>query len=466
MIWLNWNFFIQIFILIYFLAINGIYSFLMIVAFIEFRNQHRRSFIDDYPYLYRSKLTPGVSILVPAYNEEATVIEALKSHLSTRYPKFEVIVINDGSKDKTLEILKKEFKLKKIYHVMQTRIKTKSIRGYYISASEPNLIVLDKINGGKADTLNAGINASNYPYFISIDADVILEEDAMLRIMKPMLENPEKNMVAGGMVRVANGCVVENGKIKEVRLSKKFLPVFQVIEYMRAFTAGRAGFSKIKSLLIVSGAFGVFNTEEVRKAGGYERKTVGEDMELLVRLHRSLREQNKDYNILFMTYPVCWTEVPESLRILGRQRNRWHRGLCDTLTRHKKMILNPRYGTIGLVGMPFFVFFEFLGPIIELVGYLYVIYLIVFGIMNWSFFLLFLALAVLWSVLLSVSAVLFEDINFKRYGKWYYIAVLILFSLFENFGYRHLTLMFRIHGLFDYLRGRKAWGVMSRKGFN
>lgn len=442
------------------------YSLLTLLAYFEVRSQRKRSFIDDYTYLRRSKLTPGISLLVPAHNEETTIVEAIKSHLRTNYPKYEVIIINDGSTDKTIEVLREEYKLKKIYRVIQTCIKTRKVKGYYISETEPNLVFIDKVNGGKADALNAGINAARYHYFMSIDADVILEKDAMLRVMKPLLENPEKNFAAGGIIRVANGCIVKKGEIKEIKLSRKPLPIFQVLEYIRAFTAGRAGFSKLKSLVIVSGAFGAFNTEQTRRIGGYEHKTVGEDMELLVRLHRRLRERKiKKYNIFFRAYPVCWTEVPETLRILGRQRNRWHRGLCDVISRHKRMIFNPRYGPIGLFSMPFFFLFEYLGPIIEMIGYIYLIYLTAFSIVDWPFFLAFLALAILWGMLLSVSAVLFEELNFKWYRKWYYIAVLIIFAIFENLGYRQLTVLWRIYGFYDFLRKKQAWGAMPRKGF-
>lgn len=438
----------------------------MILAFFEFKKQYNRSFIDDYPYLYDSKLTPGVSILMPAYNEQSSIINSVRSLLSIKYPKFEVIVINDGSKDNTVNELIKEFNLKEIYHVIHTKIKTKKIKHYYVSLSEHRLIVIDKSNGGKADALNSGINAAKYPYFICIDADVILEEDAMLRIMKPMLEDPKKNIVAGGIVRVANGCTIKNGKLVDVKLSHKLLPIFQIVEYARAFTIGRAGFEKLKSLLIVSGAFSVFNIEQVRKVKGYDHNSIGEDMELIVRLHKNLRNEKKDYNFLYKAYPVCWTEVPENIKILGRQRSRWHRGLTDTLKKHKNMIFNPRYGMVGMFGMPFFFFFEFLGPIIEIVSYLYVIYLIISQTLNIQFFFLFLAIAVLWGSLLSVFTILFEDIYFKRYTKWYYLIILIVFSLFENFGYRHLTLFFRIKGFIDYLKKKKNWGDMSRTGFS
>ncbi|MFC1595773.1 glycosyltransferase family 2 protein [Candidatus Margulisiibacteriota bacterium] len=385
MIWVNGHFYLQLFILIYFLCINSIYTFLSIVAFFEVNKKHKRSFIDDYPYLKKSKLVQGCSLLVAAYNEEVTIVESVKSFLVTDYPKLEIIIVNDGSTDKTLEILKTKFKLIKYSRTMQTTIKTKKVKACYISLLDPRLIVIDKVNGKKADATNAGINAASYPYIVSMDADVIMEKDSMLRVMKPMLENPEKNIVSGGIVRVVNNCVVEDGKIKDVRLSKNPLPIFQVIEYMRAFNAGRTGFAALNSLLIVSGAFHIINTNVARLAGGYESKTVTEDMEMLVRVHKNNIREKKDYKILYLPFPVCWTEVPEDLKTLGKQRNRWHRGLCDVLSRHKVMIANPRYGRIGLFGMAYFFMFELLGPFIEFMGYFYIGYIFFRGTINWSF---------------------------------------------------------------------------------
>ncbi|MBU0731929.1 glycosyltransferase family 2 protein [Patescibacteria group bacterium] len=466
---MNWfeiiNSTLQIVILIYFLQINLLYTFFTVLAFFEVRRQGKRIFIDDYAYLYHSKLTPGVSLLVPAYNEEATIVDSLKSHLRNKYPKYEVICINDGSTDKTLEILKKEFKLKeKKNHVIRTDVLNKPIRGYYVSTIDSSLIVIDKEGGGKSDALNAGINVARYPYFMSLDADTMLEEDAILKIMKPMVENP-KNVASGGIVRVINGCTEKDGIVSEIKLSKNSLVRFQVLEYIRAFTAGRAGFSRIKNLLIVSGAFGVFKKDEVIELGGYKLGNIGEDMEVLVNLHEESRKAKRDYNILYRAYPVAWTEVPENLKSLGRQRNRWHRGLAGVLWSYKHMLFNPKYGSVGMFGLPFFFLFEFLGPIIEFTGYLYLIVLIAAGIINWPFFFLFLALAILWGVFLSISALLFEELNFKWYKKWYYIIILLIYAVIENVSYRQITVWYRIKGLLSFARGEKAWGKQERKGF-
>ncbi len=465
MVWPNLVTLFETNVLLYFLAINGMYTFLFLLAFFEVRKQHKRAFIDDYDYFYKSKLAPSISLLVTAHNEELCIVESVKSYLALQYPKLEVIVINDGSTDGTLELLKRTFKLKKVYRVLQARIKCQNIKGYYVSQLYSNLIVLDKIQGGKGDALNAGLNAARYPYFASLDADAILEKDALLRIMKPLYENPNYNIGAGGIVRVINGCRVENSMVKDVRLSKNPLVIVQVLEYIRAFTAGRAGFALLKALPIVSGAFSVYRTVVARRIGGYDPKALGEDFEFVVRFHRALRERKKRYNLMYRAYPICWTEVPETLKLLGRQRNRWYRGLTYALHKHERMLLNPLYGRIGFLSLPFFFFFEFLGPIIEGIGYVYLAYYLLSGRMLSFFVLTFLALALLWGVFLSLLAVLFEDLNFHWYNKWYNVATLILFAFLENIFYRPLHTFWRLTGLVDYLRGKKGWGIMERKGF-
>ncbi len=453
-------------ILVYFLVINSLYTLLTILAFFEVREQQRRSYIDDYEYLHNSKLAPGISFLVPAYNEEKNIIESIYSYLNVRYPLYEVIVINDGSKDKTLENLIKAFDLKPKYHVFRKDLPTQKIRAYYRSKKDPRLVVIDKENGGKADALNAGINTARYPYLVGTDADVLMEDDAILRIMRPMLEDPVLNMASGGIVRIANGCTVENGEVTRVNLSRSSLPVFQVIEYLRAFNIGRVGFAKLNSLMIVSGAFGVFNTYAVRRAGGYNIEAIGEDMDLLVRMHRMLRENDKKYRFLYLAHPVCWTEAPQTLQVLGRQRNRWHRGNSQVVFSHIKMLFNPLYGTPGMIGMPYLFLFEFIGPLLEFFGYFYLLFLWISNRLNLQFFLAFLGVAVLWGMILSIMAILYEELYFKWYKKFSQLLRLLLYAFLENLGYRQITVIWRIWGTIDFLLGKKSWGAMHRTGYN
>lgn len=287
----------------------------------------------------------------------------------------------------------------------------------------------------------------------------------MLRIMKPMLDNPQKNVAAGGIVRISNSCQQKDGQITKVKLSQKSLVIFQVLEYIRAFTAGRAGYSRLNLLMIVSGTSAVFNTNLARRVRGYTPGSVGEDMEILVHFHHYLRKKNRDYAIVYRAYPISWTEAPESFRNLKKQRNRWQRGLAQVLWKHRGLLFNPRYGRIGLFGMPFYFFFEFLGPVIEFLGYGYLLFLILTGLINWPFFLAFIALATLWATMLSTSAVLFEDVNFKWYKRWYQIATLFIYSLIENITYRQLTVWYRLGGIVSFLLGKKEWQKFERRGF-
>jgi cellulose synthase/poly-beta-1,6-N-acetylglucosamine synthase-like glycosyltransferase len=346
------------------------------------------------------------------------------------------------------------------------KIVTKPVRGIYVSDRPDlkNLIVVDKENGGKADALNVGINISHYPLFCAIDADSILEDDALLKVARPFLED-ETVIAVGGIVRIANGCEIERGRIKKVALSKKFLPTFQVVEYLRAVLSGRMGWSAMNGLLIISGAFGMFRKEVVLACGGYKHDTVGEDMELVARMHRYMYEQQLPYRVVFVPDPVCWTEAPETIRILSRQRNRWHRGLLDTLLIHKAMIFNPRYGVIGLFSIPYYLLFELLGPVIETLGYISIAFSFFFGAVDLEVLGIFIIVAIIYGMLFSVGAVLLEEISFHRYPRGRDLFKLIVYAVIENFGYRQMTVFWRIKGVWDYFRGVKSWGQMQRTGF-
>jgi len=449
----------------YFIAINSIYFGLLLISFFSIHRYRRRIQHEQWRRIIQSPLTRPVSVLVPAYNEELTIVESVKSLLMLEYPEFEVIVVNDGSKDRTLEKLKAAFNLHTIPADIEEKVRCQPIVGVYRSPDNPSLVVVDKINGGKADALNAGINISRYPLICAIDADSLIEGGALLRMTKPFLERPEKTAAVGGIVRVANGCTIEAGRVVRAGLSRAWLPLIQTVEYLRAFLFGRSGLSALHSLLIISGAFGVFRKDIVIAASGYRHDTVGEDIELVVRIHRYLREQKREYEMHFLPDPVCWTEVPESPKSLGRQRNRWQRGLIDTLCIHRRMMLNPRYGVIGMVAFPYFALFEMLAPIIELSGYIIVSLSFAFGMVNFPFFALFLTIAILIGVILSTGSVVLEELSFRRYPKTSDLLKLIATGFLENFGYRQMTVWWRVKGFWDYFTGKKAWGMMERKGF-
>ena len=451
-------------VLVYFLLLNGFYLVLYTISFFEISDYTRRELYSGVPELFGSNYAPPVSLIVPAYNEEATITASVRSFLSLQYPLFEVVVVNDGSKDSTMKTLREEFDLWESDHPVRMQLETQPIRGVYAAPAE-NVILVDKENGGKADALNAGICAANYPFVCCIDADLILDEDALLRIARPMIES--RNVVAvGGIVRVANGCTVDSGRVVDIKTPRRPLPNFQIVEYLRAFLAGRTGWSVINALLIISGAFGMFRRQDFIDAGGYAHDTVGEDMEIVTRLHRKKRENKEPYKIVFAPDPVSWTEVPASLKILRRQRDRWHRGLMDTLIRNRKMLLNPRYGTVGMLAMPYFFLFEFLGPVIEILGYLALVIGLSFGIVNVSFAILFFLAAVGLGTLLSVAAVFLEELRLRRYPRPADIVKLTFYAVLENFGYRQLNTVWRAWAIVSYLRNDQSWGSMERQGFD
>ena len=448
----------------YFLLLNGMYIVLYVISFVEISDYIRREVFGGLSELFASNYAPPVSLIVPAYNEEATIVESVRSFLSLRYPMHEVVVVNDGSSDGTLEVLLREFDLWESDQPVRKQLKTAEILGVYASPSE-HLVAVDKENGGKADALNAGICAARYPLVCCIDADIILEEDALLRVARPMVESSAVAAV-GGIIRVANGCEVDSGRVVDVKTPKQVLPNLQIVEYLRAFLVGRTGWSALNCLLIISGAFGMFRRQDLIDSGGYAHDTVGEDMEVVTRMHRSLRELDKSYRVSFVPDPVAWTEVPATLRVLRRQRDRWHRGLMDTLLRHRKMLFNPRYGTVGLLGMPYFFLFEFLGPVVELLGYIAFIAGLLLGILSVKFAVTFFLAAVGLGVLLSTAAVFLEELRLRRYPRWRDILKLSLYSIVENFGYRQLNTLWRVLAIISFLRRNTDWGAMERQGFD
>jgi len=387
----------------YFTLLNGFYIFLSILAahqLYRFKiRQHSR-----YRKMKEVPILPTVSILSPAYNEELTITESLKSQLNLEYPELEVIVINDGSKDGTLDVLKKEFSLRKTNRSPGKGIETKEVKTVYRSKIFRNLYVLDKENGGKADALNAGVNFSRSTLFCAIDADSLLEKGALTRLVEEYLAEPGNIIALGGIIRIANDCTIKNGEVLETRMPRKFLPAIQAVEYIRAFICGRSGFNTLNALLIISGAFGLFHRRTVQEVGGYRHDTVGEDMELVVRMHRKMREWGREYKMMFIPDPVCWTQSPDDWKILMNQRNRWQRGLIESLAMNRQMMLNPKYGTCGMIAMPFFALFEAAGPLFEVLGYLIILLSAAAGLINFPFFIVFLSLAIILGIVLSLTS--------------------------------------------------------------
>jgi cellulose synthase/poly-beta-1,6-N-acetylglucosamine synthase-like glycosyltransferase len=442
-------------------VINLAFVYIAWRRLVGFRRARSYTALDD---TFASPFTPGISVLVPAYNEEAGIVSSVRSLLDLRYPRHEVIVVNDGSTDGMLERLRAAFDLVPVRQAVRTQLETKTVKAAYVSRHHQNLCVLDKENGGKSDALNAGVNAARYRYVCAIDADAVLEEDALLRVVRPVVDDPERIVAAGGIVRIANGCRIEHGRVVDIALPRPLLAAIQVLEYFRAFLIGRIGWSAANALLIVSGAFGLFDRALVEEVGGYSRDTVGEDFELVVRLHEHLRARGRAYAIAFVPDPVCWTEVPESRRVLSRQRRRWHRGLGETLWRHRRLIGNPRYGVLGVGALPYFVLFELLGPVVELLGPPLVIAWFLLGVLSVPFFLGFLLVAFLLGIFVSVAALALEELAFRRHARNRDLARLLALAVIENVGYRQLLAFWRCRALVDLARGRGGWGEMERRG--
>lgn len=449
-------------ILIYFASMNLTQLVLIRRAYFAMRAYLDEVEMDQMENFFDSGHFKPVSLICPVFNESSGVVASVGSLLALRYPEFQVIVVNDGSQDETLQTLIETFRLRPSRRVIRQVLPTMEVRGVYESAFHPKLIVVDKANGGKSDALNCGLNLARYPIVCCMDGDSLLEHDALLRVVRPFMDQANVVGVAG-VIRPLNGCKVTPMGIRGIFMPKNWLARFQVVEYLRAFLYGRMGLSDVGSLFIVSGAFGVFRRDLLLRIGGY-RNTIGEDFELVVRLHRVLKAEGKPYRFIMVPDSVCWTEVPEDRGTLRRQRNRWQRGLMDSLWLHRGMWFNPKYGRIGLFSMPYFLIFESLAPLVEILGYGFLLYALLNGKVNTPFALLFLGVAFLLGIFNSFVAIILEQIANHPYRRMRDWLLLLLCGVIENFGYRQRTVLWRLMGTFDWLRGSQAWGHMRRLG--
>jgi len=455
--------------LIYAVSIVSFYFWLAVVSARELIKNVRESKTTNFDALLSSPFTPMISLLAPAYNESLTIVDNIKALLGLYYPNFEIIVINDGSKDDSLEKTIAAFDLEKVPYAIDYKIQCQEIRGIYKSRSKAysNLTVVDKQNGGKADALNAGINIAKGDYFISIDVDSIIDPHALKKLIKPFFEATDKKVIAaGGVIQIANSCVIENGQLVEINIPSKLIPRFQVIEYSRSFLMGRLAWSRLDGLLLISGALGLFDKEVVINCGGYYTKTVGEDMELVVRMRKYMADRGLKYKVVYISDPLCWTEAPSTLKVLGTQRNRWTRGTIDTIMLHRNIFMNPKYGFMGMVSHPYWVFFEWLAPIIEFLGILYFIVIALLGEANWPFFAIMFTFVYFFAITFSTYAILFDHLSYYRYKKKRMIIKLLMTAWLEPFLYHPLVVYWGLRGNFDYfIRKKKSWGKMTRAGF-
>ncbi|HOF20198.1 MAG TPA: glycosyltransferase [Bacteroidales bacterium] len=449
------------------LIIFGSYLTLGIFSAIALRKYLRKNSYVNYNSLVLSPLSPKVSIIAPAFNESKTIIDNVRTLLSLYYNNFEVILVNDGSTDDTFEKVEEAFELEKVNYYFDYRLPCEKIKGVYRSANPSfnRLTVIDKNNGGKADSLNAGINICKSSLFVSIDADSIIEADSILKLVKPFLEEKEKKVIGtGGVIRIVNSCDTELGHIRQINVPRQILPRLQVLDYTRAFLLGRMAWSQLDGLMLISGAMGIFDRETVINAGGYSTKTVGEDMELVLRMRRYMSENDRKYEVTYIPDPLCWTEVPSDLKSLRKQRTRWTRGLVESLKTHRKLFFNPNFAKLGMLGYPYWMFFEWLAPLVAFAGFIYTIILILTSGINWPFYLLLFIFVYSFAVMLTTWAILFEEITFHKYRRKRDVFRLVATAFIEPFFYPVHT-WFAVRGNFEALRGKKGWGKAERSGF-
>ncbi|NSL87540.1 glycosyltransferase family 2 protein [Chitinophaga sp. Mgbs1] len=468
------------------------YAILAIQSYRGIKLFRKRSSFTDYYQLLESPLTPGISVIAPAFNEGVTIISNVRSLLTLNYTRFEVIIVNDGSTDDTLDKLIHEFQLVEVDFAYNERIKTQPVKRIFksVNTAYDKLLVIDKVNGkSKADASNAGINAASFDYFLCTDVDCIIERDTLLRMIKPFMaedyrkvkevgepcpecgyvhieEDSMRVIATGATLRIANSCEVDEGVIVRVRPPEKVLPRFQEMEYIRAYVLGKMGWSMMNSVPNVSGGLGLFDKEIAIKAGGYDHASFAEDMDIITRMNAYMIDNNLKYAIRYIPTTQCWTEGPPNMKVFSRQRTRWGRGLSEIITIHRKILFNPRYKKMGMIVLPYNLFFEFLAPIIEFTGIIYYIYLIVTHQVNWLYALILLIFVYLYSVMITTLAVCWDQLTYGYYKTWREVIGLALMAFLEPLIYHPLIVFFALRGYWFFLTGKKtSWGNMQRQGF-
>jgi cellulose synthase/poly-beta-1,6-N-acetylglucosamine synthase-like glycosyltransferase len=447
-----------------------IYALLAFLSMLAVRNYAKKDVYHDDNTLIGSPLAPGISVLAPAFNEGLTIIFNVRSLLTLNYPRYEIIITNDGSTDDTLEQLIQEFELVPVDFAYNATIRTQPVKKIYksVNPAYAKLMVIDKINGkSKADAVNAAINAAAFDYFLCTDVDCILDKNTLIELIKPVMQESKKRVIAiGATLRIANSCEFEDGVMTRMRPPRQLLPRFQEVEYIRSFVLGKMGWSFLNCVPNVSGGLGLFDKEVAVRSGGYDHSSFGEDMELMTRMCRFAQDNNIDYAVRYIPKTLCWTEAPTSIKIFMRQRTRWARGLAQLIVAHFKVFLNPRYKKLGMIVFPFNVFFELLAPIIQVSGIICYIVMACMGLINWHFAVLLLLFVYTYAVMITTLAILWDQLTFRYYRTWKEVAYLCMTPFMEFLLYHPLIVLFSIRGYFFFLTGKKGtWGNMQRKGF-
>ncbi|KRE35542.1 glycosyltransferase [Janibacter sp. Soil728] len=456
-------------VLVYFLVINSSYLVLVVAAALEFRRSTRQLPFAGREELLGSGMVPSVSVVTAMFNEEAGIKVATQAMLALHYPRHEVIVVDDGSTDGGFEVLREAFDLVEVPRRMPADLPVREPASsiHVPRNGRTRLTVIRKPNSGRSDSLNVGVNFATQDLVVFVDSDSVLDPDALLAIVRPFAEDPVRVVAGGGVIRAINGCVVRGGRVNEVRMSRNWLARIQVVEYLRAFHLGRAGWSRLKSLILISGAFGIFRRDVLVEVGGLDPSSIGEDFELVLRVHKHMRRERRDYRVQFVSEPICWTEVPETATVLRKQRRRWHRGLWETLWAYRSMFLNPRYGKVGMIAIPYYWLFELLAPLLELFGLVLVVLGTVLGVVDVGYFMLFMAVAYGYAILVTLAAMTVEELSFHKYPRWRDLLSTLAAAVVENIGYRQATAVWRLEGWAQSLTGRKQeWGTMTRTGFD
>ncbi len=457
--------------LFFLFAVSAILSYIVLTivsAFETVEYLKKNSFV-NYTEILSSTISPTISIIAPAYNESLNIVENVRSLLSSHYVRYDVIIVNDGSKDDSLERLIKAYDLIRVDYLINEQIKVKPLQAGVFKSTNPafeKLTVVDKENGGKADALNVGLNISKSDYVACIDVDCLLLEDALQKMIKPFLEITDSKVIAtGGVIRIANSCTIKDGKLLDVNFPKKLIERAQTLEYIRAFLLGRMAWSRLNGLLVISGAFGLFDKKIAIEVGGYDTNTVGEDMEIIVRMRRHMEEIGEKYKVAYIPDPLCWTEAPDNYKIFVSQRNRWTRGTIEVLRKHRKIAFNWNYGSFGMLSYPYWLFFERFAPVIEFIGILYFGMLVVIDVVRWEYALAFFILGYVFAVTFSLVAIFSEELSYHQYKKKGTGFKLVLISFLEPIILHPFVLYAAIRGNMDYyFNKKKKWGEMTRKG--
>ena len=455
---------------LFFLIVYGSYYTVALSSFFIIRKYIKSQEHFDHQEMLQSPYLPKIALIGPAYNEELLVLESVRSLLSVQYFNMELVVVNDGSKDNTLQLLIDEFDLQVCKIEPHSNIETKAVLNTYRSKNPAyrKLIVIDKENGRKADAINVGINHSLADYYAVIDLDCILEPDTLLKLVEPILKEREKKVVAvGGVIGATNEAVIKSGKFIKANSPKNFLPRIQIIEYFRSFILSRPTWSKMNGLLLISGALGLFEREVLIGVDGFTHDSIGEDMNLVMKIHEYCLKKKMDYKVEFIPAPLCWTEVPDNLEMLGSQRNRWMRGTIESMINFKNMALNPKYGVVGMISYPYWFLAEMMAPLLEFIGFFAIVFFILSGLLNIKFAIALFVLVYLMSVLLSCFSVFVFHLYFNKYNSFKDFFLFIKAAWLEPFIYHPRVLKWSLKGYYDFFVTKKVgWGEMKRTGFN